>query len=151
LARSHARVAILDVATRQIVAEIAAPADQPRGECRGLAVSSDGRFAATCHSNRGDESLRLWDLEQRVCVYRKDLAVPSSTIAISPTQDWIAVGGFIRGHVMFHEKAAGDPIRILAPPADAQGGISALAVSPRGNLVAAISHDRCLIWTLAQP
>jgi len=131
-----ARLAIYDVDARKLVAIILPPRKQPRGECRALAVSSDGQFAITCHANQGDFSIRLWDLEKRACVYWRELPGSASKVDIAAGDRWFATGGFMDRVIGVWHCDSGRPFQILTTPTDRGNGINAIAISPKADLVA---------------
>jgi WD40 repeat protein len=151
LGRADGRIALIDLERSpggELIGEGASPPRQDRGECGGIAVSADGRFAVTCHVNRGDESIRLWDLSDQSLVYYHELASAPSTVAFPPQADLIAVGSVMEGGITLHDRITGEPMRVLKPPEGERSGIRSIAFSPDGKRIAAASGKRCIVWNL---
>ncbi|MEM9770822.1 MAG: caspase family protein, partial [Cyanobacteria bacterium P01_D01_bin.73] len=120
-----------------------------RGRVEALAVSPDGRYAATSVSVSGSEGvIEIWDLEEARLERTIEEDVPSASVALAFSQDskTLASGGFSSSEIILWSLENGD--RTTLPSFEGGSSIRSLAFGPRGELLASGGTDGTVrLWS----
>ncbi len=113
------------------------------GAIHGLAVSSDGRYAATA----GD-GIRVWTLESGSECYALEPGEKTYAVAITPNGQWL-LGGAGEHTLKVWELASGKFLGAFGTFQDRTTWVRALAVTPGGKRILSAGIDKTIkVWDL---
>lgn len=110
-----------------------------------LDFASDGRFIA---SGSGDRTIRLWDLQENICVLTLSIEDGVTTVAMSPNGRYVAAGSLDKS-VRIWDTTSGALIERTEGEQGHKDSVYSVAFSPNGEHLVSGSLDKTIrMWKL---